>query len=665
MKKKVWLGWSATAVAFLIPILVYCVPTQSTNSPEKAKPQSSLEKEGKQPSETRAARYERYIVVDQFGYTRGMKKVAILADPTAGWNQAERYEPGMKLEVRSAESGAVVFEGKPTPWKDGAVDEMSGDRGQWFDFTEVGSPGRYFVYDPQNSVRSDEFVIGDDAYAKVLEAALRVFYFNRANFAKVKPFACVNDKCWLQGEDYTGKGQDGEARSVRAQSSASTERDLRGGFWDAGDVNKYVTFTYAPLHQLLTAYEQNRDAFKDDLNIPESGNGIADVLDLVEVELEFLKKMQAKDLDGGVLPKVGNIAYGDPTPEASKLPRFYYPESCSSAVITVASVFAQAARVFKDVPGRAPFSNDLFDRAKRAFRHYHEHPRSDVCDDGTIRSGDSDITLEEQNFRALTAATYLYDREPVTEYLEVVKQHYQGSRLMREDRLGVYDAPVADALLDFAGRVLEKEPELGNQIRKRTLEVARTSDVATFMKERSLYRIYMRKDSYHWGSNQARANFGNSALLPVVFGLTKADEAQGFRDRAGDLLHYFHGQNPLQLVMLSNMTSYGAARSISEIYHSWFHDKNPVFDSAATSKLGPAPGYLVGGVNPSYCTAEKDHLCFGGEFANQPPEKAYLDFNTAWEPNAPYDMSWGLSEPAIYYQAAYIKLLSQFVGQGR
>ena len=38
-----------------------------------------------------------------------------------------------------------------------------------------------------------------------------------------------------------------------------------------------------------------------------------------------------------------------------------------------------------------------------------------------------------------------------------------------------------------------------------------------------------------------------------------------------------------------------------------------------------------------------------------------MDFNTAWEPGSDFDMSWTLTEPAIYYQAAYVKLLSKFV----
>jgi endoglucanase len=55
---------------------------------------------------------------------------------------------------------------------------------------------------------------------------------------------------------------------------------------DAGDYNKYVTFAASPVHMLLTSYRQNPGIFTDDFNIPESGNGIPDIIDEVRYELE-------------------------------------------------------------------------------------------------------------------------------------------------------------------------------------------------------------------------------------------------------------------------------------------------------------------------------------------------------------------------------------------
>src|SRR5215475_1530927 len=82
----------------------------------------------------------RYLVVDQFGYRPDMKKVAILVDPQEGWNAADEYVPGDTIELRRFDDGAVVFTGKPTPWRNGDTQVNAGDRGWWFDFSAVTTP---------------------------------------------------------------------------------------------------------------------------------------------------------------------------------------------------------------------------------------------------------------------------------------------------------------------------------------------------------------------------------------------------------------------------------------------------------------------------------------------------------------------------------------------
>ena len=97
-----------------------------------------------------------------------------------------------------------------------------------------------------------------------------------------------------------------------------------------------------------------------------------------------------------------------------------------------------------------------------------------------------------------------------------------------------------------------------------------------------------------------------------------------------------HGVNPLGLVYLTNMGRCGAESSATLMYHGWFTHE-------------PPPGYVVGGPNRNY----------GGTLTwvkKQPPAKAYADFNEGWPAN-----SWELTEPAIYYQAMYIRLLADFV----
>ena len=128
------------------------------------------------------------------------------------------------------------------------------------------------------------------------------------------------------------------------------------------------------------------------------------------------------------------------------------------------------------------------------------------------------------------------------------------------------------------------------------------------------------------------------------------------KNGAEGYLHYLHGVNPHALVFLSNMGQAGAEESVPEMYHMWFADKTQ-WDNIQTSN-GPAPGFLVGGPNQYWNAAtvyidgikDSNH-----NLKSQPAMKRYWSWNNA----AQY--SYEITEPAINYQAAYVRLLSKFV----
>ncbi len=609
-----------------------------------------------------SVKLERYIAVDQFGYRPQMVKMAVLVNPELGWNASDSYEPPTMMEVRRWADGSVAFSGRITAWNDGKLDAASGDRGAWFSFSLLKEPGTYYVFDPEHQTRSHPFEIGDAVYTKVLKTALRMFYFNRANFEKKAPFACQGDLCWLQRADYMGDGQDGAARSVKDQENPKTARDLRGGWWDAGDTNKYVTFSNDAVHQLLTAYAERPEAFGDDGGIPESGNGVPDLIDEISVELDWLTKMQPDDLEGGALLKLGNIEHNDPVPEESNFKRYYYPEVCSSATISLSSEFAHAAAVLRQLPGQRERAHDLMTRAERAWQHYHAHPKSDACDDGTIKAGDADKPLEEQDQTAVTAAVYLFDVTGKPEYSEYIAEHHGMTEPFKSDQWSLYRQSQGDALLHYAG-LKHADASTARIISQRKVTQSESLDIYRMRPQFDLYRAFMRPSNYHWGSNNQRASMGNTNYDLIQYGLIKnPEERQSFYDRAAGMLHSFHGVNPLQLVYLTNMYAVGGDACADEMYHHWFRDKHPKWDNARASELGPAPGYVTGGPNKDYCNGQPaDHACLKSPIRDQPPGKAYVDLNTSWEPNNPYDKSWEITEPAIYYQASYVRLVSKFV----
>lgn len=605
---------------------------------------------------------QRYISVDQFGYRPQMTKVAVLVDPQRGWNAGDSYAPEGTFEVRRWADGSVAFSGRVTPWNGGQIDASSGDRGYWFNFTRLDEPGLYYVYDPKHQVRSHPFEIADDVYSKVLKTAARMFYFNRANFEKKKPYACLGERCWEHGLDYMGHGQDAEARSASDRENAKTARDLSGGWWDAGDTNKYVTFSNDAVHQLLTAYQEHPEAFTDDFGIPESGNGIPDLIDELRVELSWLMKMQPADLEGGALLKVGNLEHGDPLPEESRFPRYYYPAPCSSATIVLASEFAHASAVLRNLRGFQDEAHELVERAERAWAHFHGHPKSDACDDGTIKSGDADKPLAEQEQTAVTAAVYLFDVTGKPEYSEYVSEHYTKTEPFESDQWSVYRQSQGDALLHYAG-LKHADGSTANAILKRKQYQSDGIDIYRMRPQFDLYRAFMRPATYHWGSNNQRASVGNTNFDLVVHGLAKTpDDVRSFTDRAAGMLHSFHGVNPMQLVYLTNMYAVGGDACADEAYHHWFRDQHPKWDNARSSELGPAPGYVTGGPNKQFCRGQPaEYACTRSPVRDQPPGKAYVDLNTSESVDDPYAKSWELTEPAIYYQASYVRLVSKFV----
>src|SRR5262249_13806401 len=137
--------------------------------------------------------------------------------------------------------------------------------------------------------------------------------------------------------------------------------------------------------ELLRAYEDAPAAFRDDLNIPESGNGVPDVLDEVRWELDWLTRMQSAD--GSVLSIVNEPAAkspkfgGSPDTSPSKVtdPCLYGPATTAASYAT-AAVFAHASRVFKANAAAAAaypgFADDLATRAKQAWTWAEAHSGS-------------------------------------------------------------------------------------------------------------------------------------------------------------------------------------------------------------------------------------------------------------------------------------------------
>ncbi len=571
------------------------------------------------------------IAVDQFGYLPNSEKVAIITSPVKGYNASDHYTPGPELQVRTTTNGgAIVAKGSPTPWHDGAVHEDSGDKGWWFDFSALRTPGRYYIYDPSTRLRSPCFSIGSEVYRGVLRAAVRMYFYQRLSFDFKSPYA---ESPW-QTSSYMD--QDRQARAVWAKNDASTEIDLSGGWMDAGDTDKYPPFNADTLSSLLYAYRANPAAFTDDFGIPESGNGIPDLLDELKYQLDWLLKMQAKD--GGVYVKMGSIDYS-----GASAKRYYGPE-CTGATIATTLNFAHAARVFGKIPKLASYAAELKSRAELGWTYFHTHPRTYKSDTGEIKSGIANRGPEDQDRLEAMAAIHLFALTGKQEFNETVIKLAPKTRQLSEGTWSAYDAGMSEALTDYLS-LPGADIQLSARIRKQLQRSAINGRFAPPVQS-DLYRAWMNPEAYHWGSNTVRASFGFTALLAAQYGEIAPQEQVRLRQRAEDMLHSFHGVNPFTAVLMSNMKSLGAELSMQHIYHERYGFGTPFSSNAP-------PGYVVGGANQQFGGNNGDK---GGDVTwikKQPRAKTYADFNEAWPQS-----SWELSEPAIYYQAAYIRLLA-------
>ncbi len=589
-----------------------------------------------------------FIQVDQFGYRPQSAKVAVLSDPQIGYNRSQTYQPAGSIQLRNATTDVVVYESSPLLWNDGNMHDQSGDKGWWFDFSSIQTPGSYFVYDPLNQQRSAVFEIGENVYQEILKAAGRMYYYNRCGIEKKEDHA---GEAWFDESSFDHPLQDKNCRYVNDRENESLEKDLSGGWFDAGDYNKYVTFAHSTIHNLLWAYQESSSSFDDNWNIPESGNGIPDILDEIKWELDWLLKMTNED--GSVHIKMGSIDFSDNSmapPSANTDPRYYGP-ICSSAAIAVVSMFAHAAKVFADIPTMENYSELLKQKAVAAWEQVLPQlingELDEGCDDGTIKAGDADwdTTLQQEN--AVTAAIHLFDLTGLDEYEQYIITNLEQTEQISTGFWGAYKTALNDALLLYttiAGADVNTVQTIVESVFK---EADNNWNGYFGFNDLDLYRSFMPDWSYHWGSNSPKAGYGVLNIQLVKYGIIP-ERDQSFWLKGEEQLHYFHGVNPLGLVLLSNMYDLGGDRCVNEIYHTWFADGTQ-WDHALNSPKGPPPGYVTGGPNMSFSVADLSPP------SGQPMQKSYLDFNDNWPNN-----SWEISEPAIYYQANYIRLLAAF-----
>ena len=295
------------------------------------------------------------IHIDQFGYRCMSQKVAVISNPQIGYNTStEAFSPDTttnNYQVRRWTDDVALFTGTLQQWNGGATHTNSGDIIWWFDFSTFTTPGNYYIYDVANNAASYQFRIGDDVFKDALTQTVRSYYYQRCGIAKTAVNAGAG---YADAACHQHALQDTDCRLFNDKANAAnSSQNLSGGWHDAGDYTKYVNFTWSTLIDLLNAYQQNPTVWTDDYNIPESGNGVPDILDEVKYELDWLLKMQQPN--GSLLCIVGHASSSPPSGDNTQT---VYGPATTSATFTGSAVFALAAIQFKSL-GMTTYANTL------------------------------------------------------------------------------------------------------------------------------------------------------------------------------------------------------------------------------------------------------------------------------------------------------------------
>ena len=312
-------------------------------------------------------RYSPAVHVNQEGYLPAYPKKAIVGY-YAG-NLGEMTVPGTGFQIVDANTGEKVFLGTLVPRRDIGYTYSPTPYQKVYeaDFTTFNVPGQYRLVVPGLGA-SLPFRIDEGIGLAFARAYALGLYHQRCGTSNVHPHTrFTHDQChaapasvplpassfpftWNTISNYSKVvNSDNPPQSAPKLTGASEQLfpflrqgavDVSGGHHDAGDYSKYTANSASFIHYLMFAADSLAGvASLDNLGLPESGDGISDVLQIAKWEADFVAKLQ--DSDGGfyflVYPK--NREYESGVLPEHGDPQVVWPKTTS---VTAASVAALA-----------------------------------------------------------------------------------------------------------------------------------------------------------------------------------------------------------------------------------------------------------------------------------------------------------------------------------
>ena len=529
--------------------------------------------------------------INQVGYTAGLPvRVAVL---TKG---------PVTLED---EGGKVVYRAEDIRLR---TDEASMDRVCLLNMG-VLPPGQYTL---RSGKESRGITVRTEAWRKVGNALIKGLFYQRCGCELEKEYAGL----YSHAACHIGLATDWIDRSV--------QRRVTGGWHDAGDYGKYVGPGAVAAAHLLYAWKLFPDGCRDDLNIPEAGNGMPDILNEAKYELDWLLKMQRPN--GAFHHKLTKDHFaGFIMPEDDLDQEYMMPEShCATGA--ACACMALASGVYR--PWDEGFANAMLLSAQKAWEWLEQHDGDfePFRNPEGVRTGQyGDRNDRDERFWAaceLFAATGGNGFRIAAEKLYAEGQHL--IRFGWADVGGLGGLCCLTELKEKAGNILY------NKLKDDFLS---ESGMLPGTARASGYMTALTKDMYIWGS--ILPVMGNAMAMILNYLLTGKEE---MRDAALSQLDYALGLNALDICFV---TGFGERRVM--------HPHHRPSGSDAIEE--PVPGLISGGPNKNWpYAATKEKLG-----ADIPPAKYYLDETSSADTN---EIAIYWNTPAVFTFAFFNSLAS-------
>jgi endoglucanase len=248
------------------------------------------------------------------------------------------------------------------------------------DFSALTAPGRYHL--EAAGMSSHPFDIGPGVFDAPVRAVQRALYFQRA-FTPIE--AAHAEGPWVHPSD-----------------AALAPPGVRGGWHDAGDYSLYSASLNSALFWLLLTYADFGPE-ADDRNIPESGNGVPDLLDEARKGLEWL--LSTQEPGGGFQNSTCEEHYGRyGTNFPSTVQGYRAGEVGTLATARAVGNLATASTLYRRFDPR--FADRVLEAAGRGQRYLDLHPETTDGPTCPAYRADGDEALGRQT-RAFAAAGML------------------------------------------------------------------------------------------------------------------------------------------------------------------------------------------------------------------------------------------------------------------